>query len=242
MKRVLVFCSAVLSLIVGCRDEEKHLQEQPTVKVVKNRSVATNKIAVTRKKTEKRVFPTPPRRKIDPTKPSLKGMKPAVLRFALKGAIEKDDPTLVFKLAAKAANSEDVELRDIAVDALNWYGVDAIPELLPFMLDTDQQIINKAFDVVDLALANVPSESQRMELLEIALTHANDEDQARSLLSKCETVSPIAGIGILIDMIEKNPDSALADLCREEYEDMAGRPYRNRDEAQRMARYLKRDE
>lgn len=160
--------------------------------------------------------------------------KARVVRWLLKKALEDDSKDRVLTLASQAANFADQGLREEALEALNWYGSEAIAEMLVFLTDPDDGISRKAFVMVDQALDMVEDEKLKMKLIKSAIDFASTEDEAVSLLAKFESVDAVDAVACISEMSEKVPaDSVLGELLAAEYEDITGQKYHSKYSARR---------
>lgn len=193
------------------------------------------------KQKAKKEFKAPARRKYDSSKPRLGKISPQLLKLALKSALENEDKDTVFRLAEEAANTPDDDLRTVALEALSWYGHEAVPEMLTYLLDENPEIAASAFGHIDDALDDVEDERMRSKLVETVLNYANDEDEAVALVSKLDGVHPAIGITKITHLIESAPEgSILQEICLDEYEDLTGTKFTTREAAMEKARHARR--
>ena len=146
-----------------------------------------------------------------------------LMRFMIQSALDRHDARSVCKLAEKVASSEDALLREEAVTALGWFGADVIPEMLAFINDPSPKVASKAFEYVDLALDMIEDNAMKVRLIELTLSYAMSEDEARSVLSKLESVKDYQAVRSLADLSERasmNPE--LLELVKEEFKDITG--------------------
>lgn len=156
-------------------------------------------------------------------------MSDSLLRRFLERAIDNDDEKKVLKLASMAAQSDDGELRRKALQALGWYGANAIPEMLQFLEDPDDEIVRQAFSQIDDSLDMIENEVSLARLVKLTMSYATEENQAISLLSKLEGIDEDQAEFILTEMLHE-PDAAagtvLGELLRDEYKFITENDYR----------------
>lgn len=74
-------------------------------------------------------------------------------------------------------------LRLAAVQALGWFGKDAVADLVDFMADPDEEISTSAFDQFELALADVSlSDRERADIVKTMSKALTDEDRIDTML------------------------------------------------------------
>ena len=85
---------------------------------------------------------------------------------AIEDALENEDFSALTKLLPDVYSSANDEIRSEMVDALGWFGEEAMAELLPFMADRVEEIAQTAIDNWTTALADV-SENVTVSPVEI---------------------------------------------------------------------------
>ena len=151
-------------------------------------------------------------------------------------AIEKalDDESLddLKKALPEAAASKNVEIRSDLVDALGWFGKEAMNDLLPFMADPDEDVRSSAIDNWTSALGEISHEKTRADVIESAMMVVDDEDALESMTMELNDLDELIAIQTIINVVEsgKAPPEAVA-AAREEYEFITGEDYTNVEDA-----------
>lgn len=121
-----------------------------------------------------------------------------------------------------ALKSTDDDLRYQALQALNWFGADAVPEMIPFMNDPHESIAIEAFNFIDNSMSMMDDESTKLKLIEVmTVGYVTQEEQVISLLSKLDDVKPRKAVQAIIAMMKKVEAGSLIDQhLKIEYEDV----------------------
>lgn len=182
--------------------------------------------------------------------PHLKG-KDRKIAQDLQKALDADDYAGVVALSKDALASANPEVRENAVDALGWFGAEALPELTTCMADPDEEVAQSAMNQWEVALAEIEDSSQRVAIAAASLFTIADKEALDSIsgqfsISATEYIDDeedpqkaslhrVEVVQTLLDLIESgNKDRAR--IGREMYEDITGNTWRNADEAEAYLR------
>ena len=124
-------------------------------------------------------------------------------------------------------------MRYQALEALNWYGSEAVGEMIPYMEDQNESIAVAAFNFMDEALSMMDEENEKGKLIEVmTVGYVTQEEQLESLLSKLEGVSSDKAVRSLLSMMKKVEEGSVMDAhLREEYESVTGEKFVSSDMA-----------
>ena len=170
------------------------------------------------------------------------------LAEAVQNAIDSDDFEATAKAAAKAMASGNAEVRLNAVEALGWFGMDALPELTEAMADADEEVAEVAENAWELALSEIDDAGARFKIAKAALATLGNGDHLVSISGQL--------VGAALEMIDGEDDEAkafdtrvevvqsLVDImdsgrranakqAEEAYEDITGNEWRGIDEAEK---------
>jgi len=100
---------------------------------------------------------------------------------ALQEALDNEDFSATAKAAKEALRSENPEIRQNAVEALGWFGAEALPELTTCMADADEDVRNAAANLWELAVQELESPAEQLPVVMAAFGALKDEDQLTSL-------------------------------------------------------------
>lgn len=165
-------------------------------------------------------------------------------------ALDDDDRENVYRLATLAIKSENPELRREAIEALGWYGKDAIPELLASMADPDEEVAAVAIDNWEDALSQISSAQERMTTAMVALKVLTNEDAldqigaqfANAANDRIDSESNerkasqkrVEAVQMLVDIIEDvKSNKANVSKAKELYSDISGHEWNGIDEAEK---------
>lgn len=170
---------------------------------------------------------------------------------AVQDALDAEDLERTLAAAAQAMRSENPEVRSHVVDALSWFGADALPELTIMMGDKDEDVAQSAINAWELGLDEIDEAAIRLNVSGMALRAVHGEDALESIRSRFanaatemidaeeeETAASAVRVKVIqtvVDMIGSQQQS-LSEAGRELYEEITGNEWRGFDEAER---YLK---
>lgn len=170
------------------------------------------------------------------------------LAQSVQDAIDANDFNSVIAAAGKAMASTNAEVRAGAVEALAWFGADALPELTGAMADRDEDVATAAGNAWEIALGDINSASQRFDVAAAALgtlPHKDNLESVRALLvnSALELIDDeddpdkasdnrVKVLQALVDIIETDGAGVNKAAAKEAYADITGSPYLGFDEAE----------
>ncbi len=154
---------------------------------------------------------------------------------ALQVALDAENLAEVRKLAEKLVNHPVAEVRQRAIEALQWFGEKALDSMTMFLADADEDVQSTAMDAVEQALAEMEDESAKLNYIEslFQVRGACDEDALAMLAGQLKGLSDSAAvIDAAVRVIEANANPAAVREMKEVYEFITGEPYTTRDAAQ----------
>ena len=167
---------------------------------------------------------------------------------AVQSAIDNDDFKATLAAAEKAMNSTNSEVRANAVEALGWFGVDALPELTGAMADPDEDVSNAAENAWELALGEIDDGSMRFSIAAAAMATISDKNHLATISGLLEGAAleaidgesdPSKASDMRFSVIQKLVnimDSGRVDnvnQAKEAYEVITGFEWRGVEEAER---------
>ena len=172
---------------------------------------------------------------------------------ALSDALDSDNRAKVYEIATKALKSSNPDLRREAVDALGWYGKDAIADLLVPMVDPDRDVAQCAIDNWDQALSEIESPQERMGTAMLALKVIDDEYALNTISAQFSNAANesidsqddpekamsrrIEAVQMLVDIIEDGGANKVnVEQAKSMYEDITGNEWLSFEEAERYLR------
>lgn len=100
---------------------------------------------------------------------------------AVQAALDADDLAATLKAAKKSLVSTNAEVRLNAVEALGWFGVEALPELTACMSDADEEVRNSAANQWELAVQELERSDDQLRVSMAAFGTLSDGDQLTSI-------------------------------------------------------------
>lgn len=165
---------------------------------------------------------------------------------ALQDALDDDDFDAVMLAAEKAAHSSEPELRQNAVEALGWYGEDALPELTVLMSDKDEDVAQAAMNQWELAASEIDDSARQFAVTMAAFSTLKDRDALTmlgGLVANAATdiidsdddhadENRLMVVQALTDIIEGG-SPVNAEQAKEVYSDVTGNDWVSVDEAEK---------
>ena len=152
---------------------------------------------------------------------------------AIQDALDENDFKGVAAWATKAMRSSDPELRQHAVDALGWFGPEALPELTGFLSDPNHDVADAAAEQWQIGLTMIDDDAVRVSTAEAALKTLSNVDVLAQLV--CEISAQDDDLKImqsLVDIIDSGNPAGVK-LAKEEYESLTGEEWSGIDAAER---------
>ena len=155
----------------------------------------------------------------------------ALMRQA-REAIDNDDLESARALAAEAAASTNDELREMAVEALSWFGKDAMVEVMQFMADANEEVAGAAKDGWMSGLQEIDDEGEKAGVIEATMKGINDGEMLEDIANELIGIDDLAAIQVLADVIEDGGNSAAVKAAKETYNTITGEDWSNIDKAE----------
>ena len=151
---------------------------------------------------------------------------------AIEAAWDDNDYAKLLPSITTASKSASSDVRAQAVEALRWFGKEALAELTIFMADSDDDVRTSACDAWTSALFEVEDPTLKGKLVVSAMEILTDADQLESMVMEINDLPNSAQMEILTRLIEGG-NKVAAEVAREHYEFVTGEPYESRDAAQK---------
>lgn len=139
------------------------------------------------------------------------------------------------KLLDDAKKCPNVEVRQRMVEALGWFGKDALVELTGFLNDPNKEVAKTAFNAWDLSVDMLDDESTRVSIARNAMCALTDKDSLVSVAAKLEAAEDKQkSIEAIADIVESgNP--AAADAAKDAYMFITGEAWSSPAQARQKA-------
>ena len=98
----------------------------------------------------------------------------------IEDAVDAESLSALLALAPKAEAAKPA-VRVSYVEALGWFGRKALPEMTPFLADSDQEVRDTAVSEWTQALDEIEDDARRLAIAEMAFMVVSDEDVLESI-------------------------------------------------------------
>ncbi len=143
--------------------------------------------------------------------------KDQILMRQARDAIDNDDLESARALAAEAASSENDELREMAVEALSWFGKDALVELTQYMADANEEVAEAAKDGWMGGLQEIDDDGEKAGVVEVAMKSLRDSETLEDVANELVGIDELAAIQVLANIIEEGKNDAAISAAKEAY-------------------------
>lgn len=170
------------------------------------------------------------------------------LARAMQEALDADDYEAVMRTTAEALKAENPDVRHNAVEALGWYGVQALPELTVCMADKDEDVAQAAMNHWEEGVAEMDDAEEKLQIALYAINTLSDVDTLTMMSSHLASAAielidgeedPDAAaqkrlevVQSLVDVIEGENEKS-AEAAREAYDEITGSPWVSIEEAEK---------
>ena len=155
-----------------------------------------------------------------------------VVAVSIQEALDNEDYAAVRAQLEKALASPDPELRSHMIDALSWFGAEALPELTAFLGDKDPDIAEEAANNWQIALSDIEDDTLRASTAQAAMTALSNKDALAMLATEITMQDDeLKIVQALVDIIEEGTPEAV-EVARESYEELTGEKWRGIDSAE----------
>ena len=158
--------------------------------------------------------------------------KDQTLMRQARDAINNDDLESARALAAEAAASKNDELREMAVEALSWFGKDAMVELMQFMADANEEVAGAAKDGWMSGLQEIDDEGEKAGVIEATMKCVKDGEMLEDIANELIGMDDLAAIQVLADIIEEGGNDAAVKAAKETYNSITEENWSNVDAAE----------
>lgn len=150
----------------------------------------------------------------------------------LQAASDDENLKSACEYAALAAKSASPEVRARAVEVLQWFGQEALPELTMFMADKDDDVRDAACDAWQMGVSQIEDPKLRGETALAGMKVVRDRDHLDFMVMEINDLPNSRQIEILQELIQ-GENSAAASVAREHYEFVTGDAYESPEAAQK---------
>lgn len=154
------------------------------------------------------------------------------LSLAVQAALDENDFKSVVKATTAALKSPNPEVRENAVEALGWFGVEALPELTPLMGDKNEDVAESAVNCWQSALSEIESDDTRAKIAETVMPVLDNTDALEMIVTEITGQDDELKImQSLVNLMQCGNEKVVA-VVKEEYESMTGDAWTGFDAAE----------
>jgi len=159
------------------------------------------------------------------------------LMLSIENAIDNENLEALRKIVAEASASANAEVRSDLVDALAWFGKDAMLEIMPLMADDDESVRESAVDAWTNALGEVDDMKMRGTMIESVMKILKNEDALQAMTIELNGLEDLDALQVLVNVIEEPGISEVASkTAKEHYEFITGEEWNGIDAAEQWLR------
>ena len=155
----------------------------------------------------------------------------ALMRQA-REAIDNDDLESARALAAEAAASKNDELREMAVEALSWFGKDTLVELTQYMADANEDIAEAAKDGWMGGLQEIDDDGEKAGIVETTMKTLRNADVLEDIANELVGIDELAAVQALANIIEDGTNPAAVAAATEAYNSITDSAWKGVDAAE----------
>ena len=151
----------------------------------------------------------------------------------IEKALDDDNLEAAIACADEAQKCGVVEIRQAMVDTLGWFGEKALPELMPFLADADEDVRDSAKSEWSMAISSIEDDAEKIGVVELAMGVLNDEDTLEDISGEYIGIDEKMAVESLARIIAEGKSSAGVEKAKETYEFVTGEEWAGAEEAAR---------
>lgn len=160
----------------------------------------------------------------------------ARVKERIESALEAEDLKAVIACQSEALAARSPEVRQAMVDALGWFGAEALPQLTVFIGDADEDVAESARNNWEEAVSTIEKEPVKASVVELAMITVRDEDFLESVSGEYIGMDEKVAVESLLRVIEGQATPLGIEKAKETYEFVTGEEFVSREEAERWLR------
>ena len=94
----------------------------------------------------------------------------------IEKALDEEDLKAALACADEAQRFGVADIRQAMIDTLGWFGGNALPELVPFLADPDDDVRESARGYMTMSLSDMENDADRIGVVESVMKVLDDED------------------------------------------------------------------
>ncbi len=151
----------------------------------------------------------------------------------IEAALDEEDLNKAVACAKEALNCQNVEIRQAMVDALGWFGAKGLPELTPFLADSDEDVRDSAMNEWSMALSDIDDEPEKLGVVEMAMSVLTNEDALEDISGEYIGADEKLAVESLLRIIEGGGSEQGIAKAKETYEFVTGDEFTSRAAAEK---------
>lgn len=138
---------------------------------------------------------------------------------AIRQALDREDLPSLIKHVSRMQQSDlwpdgfPVAIRKAAIEALGWFGHDAIPEIVGFLGDPNEDVLQTAIEAYEMSLMDANGDEELSRLLIAACQAINDSDAIDSFMMELNNIRPSRVVSTLEEISKTGSAAAKAALA-----------------------------
>ena len=135
----------------------------------------------------------------------------------LQTALDEDDIKAVRraldKMIVKVSSNGSLEglpvtMRARALEALGWFGKSAVPDLVPFLGDSDSAVSDDAFEKFQMAIGECDDDGEKALIVKMMMSVISNEEQIDSMLNNLNDMRNSVKADTIVSILTDGTDKA----------------------------------
>ena len=139
----------------------------------------------------------------------------------IRAALREDDYKTLMRLVRKMQSSDEWpdgipnSIKKAALEALGWYGSKCLPEIIPFLADSNPEIVADAVSQWEDAIAECDSDREVSEQVKLASRVVVDADSVESILIEAMNMRHSVAVDTFKDVLAHGNEQAKAKVLEQ---------------------------
>ena len=139
----------------------------------------------------------------------------------IRAALREDDYKTLMRLVRKMQSSDEWpdgipnSIKKAALEALGWYGSKCLPEIIPFLADSNSEIVADAVSQWEDAIAECDSDREVAEQVKLASRVVVEADSVESILVEAQNMRHSVAVETFKDVLANGNEQAKAKVLEQ---------------------------
>lgn len=139
----------------------------------------------------------------------------------IRAALRQDDYKTLMRLVRKMQSSDEWpdgipnSIKKAALEALGWYGSKCLPEIVPFLADSNPEIVADAVSQWEDAIAECDSDREVAEQVKLASRVVVEADSVESILVEAQNMRHSVAVETFKDVLANGNEQAKAKVLEQ---------------------------